>query len=313
MPPFPAEVPSSVHCGVAPVSAAATAVLATAAFAALLPPARARPQPTTATVARSGPSKSMIMCVNVVPPCGSTTTREPPPRYSARYIGRSLPSRPIASSPVGTELDRAAAEHRIAHPAGDAAEQRAGEIGHLGRDAGRAPCAGRCRATPSARAAGSSPARAAAAAASSAAPPRACAMSPAARDCCWRSVSFHCWSACCWLFCCCCARSRACCCSASWRNAPGSLPNCSVVGGRLCAAAASAASASAPAATILKKGIAFMAPPRRFSPRPRIQRCEQPRFRRSPLPGRYRRPAVRHSSARSSTPRAAGRARSPAK
>ena len=39
--------------------------------------------------------------------------------------------------PGGAELDRAAAEHRVAHPAGDAAEQRVGEVGHLGRDAGR--------------------------------------------------------------------------------------------------------------------------------------------------------------------------------
>src|SRR5437764_7798203 len=42
--------------------------------------------------------------------------------------------------------------------------------------------------------------------------------------------------------------------SASWRSAPGSLPSCSVVGGRLCATAACTASPSSDAPTILQRG-----------------------------------------------------------
>ena len=96
------------------------------------------------------------------------------------------------------------------------------------------------------------------------------AASFAARDCCWRTVSFHCWSACCWLPSCCRARSCDCCRSASWRSAPGSLPSCSVVGGRACPWAADAASKSKDAPTMVRKDDAFMATPRRF---PRRRQC----------------------------------------
>src|SRR5258706_6065881 len=66
-------------------------------------------------------------------------------RAAAAVLGavhRPLPA--VAADrdqPRGAELDRAAAEHRIAQAAGEAADQRVGELRHLRREAGRAPLA----------------------------------------------------------------------------------------------------------------------------------------------------------------------------
>ena len=281
----------------------------------------------------------MIMCVKVVPPCGRTTTREPPPRYSARYIGRSRPSRPIASRPVGRNsiVPRPSIESHS--PAGDAAEQRVREIGHLGRDAGRGLALTGCRATPSARAAGSSPARAAAAAASSAARSqpapcrrrRATAAGAACRSTAGRPAAG---------------------CSAVAARAPGPAgarpPGAARPGpcrvARWWAGGFAPLQPAPPARAPMhrrscRKDIAFMAPPRRLSPQ-NADKQWQGSFRGSPLPGRYRHPRERpcssrlscgsfedrspvtrrrssaergprpaHSSARSSAPRAAGQYR----
>jgi hypothetical protein len=133
MPPLAADVPSSSQCATVGMRSAG----ASRAVAATGLPARTSTQPTVATMARLRPSKSMIMWVNDAASCGSTTTRDPPPRYCTWYLTRSLPSRPIATTAVGRNSISPPAEHRIAQAGGEPSDQCIRQRGDVGTAGGR--------------------------------------------------------------------------------------------------------------------------------------------------------------------------------